>query len=89
MSTHVQCPSCGQHAGHIVSPDRRWGELYDECTMEAAAHTSCEDDDFDWFELEKSDGRETFECTCGRAIWIADRGTLNRGRWFVSNDDEP
>ncbi len=86
MSTHIECPNCDQPAAHIVSPDRRWGELYDECTMENAIvvpHGDGGDDDFDRLELNMSDGRETYECTCGRAIWIADRGTPNRGRWFL------
>lgn len=80
VSTHIQCPSCGQPAAHIVSP---------ECTMEEAIDFSPDDEcvkypDCDRFVLDKSDGRETFECPCGNAIWIADRGTPNHGRWFIS-----
>jgi hypothetical protein len=36
VSTHVQCPSCGHAAANIVSPDVRWGELYDGLEMDRA-----------------------------------------------------
>lgn len=88
MGIHVQCPACGTHASDTVSPDARWGTLYDEKELENAvveAESSAET-----YLLLDEDGRRAFECPCGRAVWIADRkksGQPSTGRWFMSPGD--
>ena len=85
MSTHVQCPACGHPAANIVSPDDRWGTLYDgrEIDRGLDAAPTNEDEDYTTYTFQWDAGRETFECSCGRAIWIASRRILD-GRGFVS-----
>jgi hypothetical protein len=89
MSTHVQCPSCGQPAANIVSPNKRWGSLFDDLEMDRAfdpEEAAAEDGDrenFNRYTFCSNMGRETFECQCGGSIWVADRQGPE-GRWFVA-----
>jgi hypothetical protein len=69
-------------AAHIVSPDKRWGMIYDEGTLERAIRIDA-DVDVDFYDLDADDGRETFECQCGRSIWISSPSDSG-GRWFLS-----
>lgn len=92
MSTHIQCPSCERHTANIVSPDERWGQIYDGREIDRAADFDLVEasgdrpsNDLDVFVFQPEDGRETFECSCGQAIWIASR-QASGGRWFVLID---
>jgi hypothetical protein len=80
MSTHIRCPSCGDPAANIASPDARWGKLHSSYELERASEDS--NDDWHTYVFRWDDGRESFECSCGRAIWIANDKAAG-GRWFV------
>jgi hypothetical protein len=86
VSTHVQCPACGRPAANIAEPDERSGTLYDGREIDRGFNAGNEDRTTYTFQWD--DGRETFECSCGRAIWIANR-RIPDGRWFVSERPAP
>lgn len=89
MGIHLQCPVCGAPGSDTVSSDARWGMLYDENELERAfdaAHDATDTDDT--YAFLDQDGRRTFECPCGRALWIADRreaGQPSAGRWLITS----
>jgi hypothetical protein len=86
VSTHVRCPACGAPAANIASPNERWGQIFDGRELDHASESS--DDDAHDYTFLWNDGRETFECPCGVAIWIASRQRPD-GRWFTANEDAP
>jgi hypothetical protein len=81
VSTHICCPSCDTPAANIASTDHRWGQIFDGRELDRAIEDSS--DDFFSYTFPSAAGREIFECSCGRAIWIANRQTVD-GRWFIS-----
>jgi hypothetical protein len=83
MSMSVRCPVCGHAAKDNASPDPRWGKIYDGRELDRALEASSDDDPVETYAFNDDEGRDTFECACGKAIWIADRQTTE-GRWFVA-----
>jgi hypothetical protein len=75
---------CGQPSANIVSPRKEWGTLYDGLELERACDRVDPSGDAD-YAFDPRDGRETFECPCGQAIWIEDRhdvSSAHSGGWF-------
>jgi hypothetical protein len=84
MSTHIRCPSCGQPASDTAYPDECWGSLYDGRELDLARERAPElsTDDVSHYSFCTGEGRQTFECPCGSAVWVASRDEPV-GRWFV------
>lgn len=61
--------------------------IYDDHERDLAAERCVENTDgSEAYEFSPSHGRQTFECACGNAVWIALRGVYG-GRWFVGHQD--
>lgn len=65
----------------MVSPSREWGTLYDGLELERAFERIDARGGED-YAFEPDEGRETFECPCGGAIWVASRRGAT-GHWFT------
>jgi hypothetical protein len=87
VSTHVQCPACGRAAANIVSPRKEWGTLYDGLELERACD-QVDSSGEEGYTFDSSDGRDTFECPCGQAIWIEHRRDAHRAHAFQAHDGD-
>lgn len=90
MGTHIQCPSCDRYAADTISPDERWGTIYDDREGDRAydPDLNSNNEHLERYTFHDRDGRTTFECQCRNAIWIRDRTEAGDrhgpdGRWFT------